>query len=237
MFIGPHYIIALVYNNLVEKEVVTKGWKERKEKIKSHLKKTEVQLYVMNELLIYGYLRGIHDKNTIVAAEIAIICQLYFRDPAEHNQVIFINDDRILLHSGPKSHQERPERITSMTKALSKSNLLSKCLYVTKVTPCTYNDLITTHDPVYIDKLYQLSAEFDSTDDDDDDNKRFLFAKDFVNVYYNKHSLLSCQVSVGSCITMIKHLLSNYNDDQYGVTLYDHLVIIVMLILLWISVW
>ena len=79
-----------------------------------------------------------------------------------------------------------------------------------------YDELITIHDPAHIDKLYQLSAEFDSTDDDE---KTFVFAKDFVNVYYNKHSLLSCQVSVGSCVTMINHLLSHYNDIEYGVTL------------------
>lgn len=130
------------------------------------------------------------------------------------------------LHCGPKSHQERPERITSMTESLNKSNLLSKCLCITKVNPCSYNDLTTTHDSLYIDKLYKLSTEFDDKDNEDN----FKFSKDFANVYYNKHSLLSCRISVGSCITMIKHLLSDFNDNRYGVALVRPPGIIIIII-------
>ena len=111
-----------------------------------------------------------------------------------------------------------------MTDSLKKSNLLSKCLYITRVNPCSFIDLTTTHDAVYVDKLYKLATEFDDEGNHHDvisnkADKTFKFSKDFVNVYYNKNSLLSCRVSVGSCITMIKHLLSDSNDNQYGVAL------------------
>lgn len=167
-------------------------------------------------LIVNGYLRDVSTKQYI-DMDIITICQLYLLSiNSNQNQVLFINDDRILLHRGPKSHQERPERITSMTTALLKSNLLSKCLYITKVKPCTYADLLTTHDESYVDKLYTLSSQFENNKNNQSDYK---FSKDFENVYYNKYSLISCRVSAGSCITMIKYLLSNYNNIEYGICL------------------
>eukprot|EP01084_Bolivina_argentea_P299682 516576_1 len=167
-------------------------------------------------VLVYGYLRKI-SQNNCISAEIILHIQLFLNEDYaanKCNKVLFINDDRILLHRGPKSHQERPERIISMTSSLLKSNLLSQCIYIQNVSPCTKNDLLTTHTDSYVDKLYCLSLQFDNNNKQD-----YKYSKDFDNVYYNTYSLLSCQVSVGSCITMVKHLLCNYNDINYGITL------------------
>ena len=54
----------------------------------------------MTELLVYGYLRELSGKDGIVDVDIPVLCQLYLKDSeGNHNQVVFVNDDRILYVS------------------------------------------------------------------------------------------------------------------------------------------
>lgn len=61
----------------------------------------------MSELLVFGYLRELFDKDAIFDADIPVICRLYLQDSeGNHNQVVFVNDDRILFVNATHKYEQ-----------------------------------------------------------------------------------------------------------------------------------
>lgn len=70
-------------------------------------------------------------------------------------RVAFIYDDIFLEHKMPPGHPERPERLTSIIRRLSDSDLWDKLVHL-KPAKAEESDLLEVHTPVHVEQMKKL---------------------------------------------------------------------------------
>ena len=120
-----------------------------------------------------------------------------------------IYDPEMLFHNpGKKSHPECPARLTSIINNLAEEKLLSKCVEIKKVNPCSEEHLLSCYKQSYIDYVRnlvvtpdskELSAKKKTKDDSSaypEEDKAYFYG----DTYYNVHTSRVADLAVGAMI-------------------------------------
>ncbi len=113
------------------------------------------------------------------------------------NQVGYVYDERMLLHSAPNQF-EIPDRIIVIYNELKKRGYLNKMVKV-ESTEATKEELMLAHDEKFINGMFELFTfpEYEI--------KRTLSKMD--SMFGNKDSLISARVAAGSTLNLMKAIL------------------------------
>ena len=117
-----------------------------------------------------------------------------------------VTDNDMTLHKCKSDHVERPQRLTSIVEHLKKTDLLTKCVFIDKLTEVDDAHIKTIHSQNYIDYVREICEEYDEEKD--------LTPKD---TYYNKSTDMAARKALGGAKLLVDKVISGEWNSGYGV--------------------
>jgi acetoin utilization deacetylase AcuC-like enzyme len=119
-----------------------------------------------------------------------------------------VTDYDMNLHRCKAFHLERPERLTSIIERLKKTDLLSKCIFVNKLSEAEDSHIKCLHSQDYIDYVRELSETYDEDKDT---------CKGHPEPYYNKFTNMAARKALEGAKILADKVVTGEWSGGYGV--------------------
>ena len=117
-----------------------------------------------------------------------------------------VTDKDMTLHRPKRNHVERPERLTSIVTHLKETELLSRCVFVDKLSEVDDSHIKHLHSKFYIDYVKELSEDYDEAKD-----------SGFADTYFNKATNMAARKALAGAKLLTDKVVTGEWNSGYGV--------------------